>query len=190
MKFQGKFINEKGEEVTRWFELPTEEAFKKYLAERGWRSLEYKEVESVKSLGIATAVGPSLSTIEGAKKAIEYAAWAAFLSAAINFIFATMALSGTKIMGIGPESYIDVLIFSGLGFGTLKANRLCGVGLFVYFLANQLLRFLELSQVNTVNGQSFPSAFWYGALVFGAMYLNGMRGVFAYHRLMNVSTPK
>ena len=179
MKFQGKFINEKGEETTRWFEFPTEEALQQHLAERGWRSLEYKEVETVKSLGIGTAVGPTLSTIEGAKKAIQYAAWAAFLSAAITFILATIALSGTKIMGMGAENYIDVLILAGLGFGVLKASRICAVVLFIYFVGNIVLRLSEGQQTGAIAS----------AIIWGALYLNGMRGAFAYHRLKNANTP-
>lgn len=46
MRFQGKFINEKGEEVTRWFEFPTVEEFKEHLAQRGWKAVECEEIKS------------------------------------------------------------------------------------------------------------------------------------------------
>lgn len=45
MKFQGRFFDEKGEEVTRWFAFPTEEALKEQIARRGWRIIEYKEIK-------------------------------------------------------------------------------------------------------------------------------------------------
>ena len=49
MKFQGKFINEKGEEVTRWFEFPTEESFKEHLSQRGWKVVKYEETKKIYS---------------------------------------------------------------------------------------------------------------------------------------------
>jgi hypothetical protein len=44
MRFQGKFINEKGEEITRWADFPSVDAFKEHLKLKGWQIVECKEV--------------------------------------------------------------------------------------------------------------------------------------------------
>jgi len=49
MKFQGKFINEKGEEVTRWFEFSTEAEFKEHLTQRGWKIVKYEGTKNIYS---------------------------------------------------------------------------------------------------------------------------------------------
>ena len=44
MRFQGKFINEKGEEITRWGEFPDVNAFKEHLRLKGWRIVDCRQV--------------------------------------------------------------------------------------------------------------------------------------------------
>ena len=49
MRFEGRFINEKGKEVIRWFEAPSEEALSAHLAKIGWRRAPIKEKRDFKS---------------------------------------------------------------------------------------------------------------------------------------------
>jgi hypothetical protein len=44
MRFRGKFINEKGEEIIGAGDYPNEEALKDDLKKRGWQAVEYHEV--------------------------------------------------------------------------------------------------------------------------------------------------
>ena len=110
MRFQGRFINEKGEEVSRWGDFASEDAFKEHLEQKKWRPIEYKEVGVEVpaflrlSEGAARASSdnwwwPNLNTVEDAEKVIRQAMWLAFISSGIAVL----------MMAVNPLTIIDAL---------------------------------------------------------------------------------
>ncbi|WP_164668245.1 hypothetical protein [Virgibacillus doumboii] len=111
--------------------------------------------------------------ITSAKKSIKFAAGAGFLQAAFLAVVITVVMIlNTDFLGVNPLGYIDAVIFAFLAFGVFKKSRTCAIILLVYFILGQGITLLLGGSLAGI-----PLA-----LLFLYIYIQGIRGTFAYHK--------
>ena len=67
----------------------------------------------------------------------------------------------------------ELLIYLGLGYGTLKRNREAAIALFLYFIAAKIFMWMEIGQPKGI----------IVAVIFAVFYFRGVLGAFQYQRL-------
>lgn len=92
---------------------------------------------------------------------------------AITLVVTLVAMSGNPMLGFSAANLIDVGLIVALTFGIWRRSRTCAVLMLVYFAISKIL--LLRHSVNPVGIVI--------ALVFGWLYVQGVRGTFEYHRL-------
>jgi len=90
--------------------------------------------------------------------------------------FLTLLISFTGMFGFNLFNLIDAAIFIGLGFGVLKKSRSCAIILFIYHIFNKFDMWTRTQDLMISAG--FFSVF------FAVMYLMGIMGTFAHHKLI------
>ena len=113
-----------------------------------------------------------VSDISGAEKAIKGGFWAAVFVASVTSLVAALALAGTKLLGIDASAFLDAAIFAAIAVGIRRKSRFAAVaGLCLYIL--ERIYMMQRSGA--------------GGIVMGIfltlLFLNAVRGAFAYHRL-------
>ncbi|NER50910.1 MAG: hypothetical protein F6J92_30415 [Symploca sp. SIO1A3] len=91
------------------------------------------------------------------------------------FVLLSLLNSGFDSL-IGLESLIDVVLIFGLAFGIYKKSRIAAVIMFIYYVVSRIYIWLEFGQLSI---SSIPII-----IVFIGCFVEGIRGTFAYHRLM------
>jgi len=129
---------------------------------------------SLASAGKANWLWSSIKTPLEADKAIVMAFNFGVCSAVLTLILSILPLFGFSLFGMGLEGLFDVAIMAGLLVGLKKKSRVCAVLLFAYFILSKLI-FLAMS------GMGSPGIG--GMILFGAVFLNGVRGTFARRKL-------
>ncbi len=76
---------------------------------------------------------------------------------------------------------IDVAIVFGLSFGIYKKSRTCALAMFIYLLINKIMMLSE----GTLQSSGF---LW--AILFGYAFFQGIRGTFAYHKIIRTLKQK
>ncbi|HEX4147515.1 MAG TPA: hypothetical protein VHY20_00945 [Pirellulales bacterium] len=99
---------------------------------------------------------------------IKWAWVCALITGGMTAVFAL-----TNMLPGGNFLWIDVMLVMLLAFGIYRRSRACAVAMFVYFIIS------KLSLLSTMNAVA-----WIVAAGFGYCYFGGIRGTFAYHRLM------
>ncbi len=127
---------------------------------------------SLASAGKSNWFWPSIKTQLEADRAIEMAFNFGVVSAVLTFILSILPLFGFSVFGMGLEGLVDVAIMAGLLFGLKKKSRVCSVLLFIYFIICKLILLASTGMAGVG-----------GAVLFGAAFLNGVRGTFARHKL-------
>ena len=85
---------------------------------------------------------------------------------------AALALAGTKLFGIDASAFLDAAIFGGIAFGIKRKSRFAAVaGLCLYVLER-----IYMLQKDGVAGI-------FTGIIFTLLFINAVRGAFAYHRL-------
>jgi hypothetical protein len=98
--------------------------------------------------------------------------WAAVFVASITTIVATIALATQKeIASINAWAYLDALLFSIVAWRIKNYSKFFAVGGALLFVYEKVM----LAQTQGASG-------WPLALLLLLMFINGARGVFAYHR--------
>jgi hypothetical protein len=69
---------------------------------------------------------------------------------------------------------VDAMLIFGLSFGIYRKSRICAVLLLVYFILNTMVTWAERGV-----GPGLPVA-----LIFGYCFIQGLRGTFAYHKIV------
>ena len=108
-----------------------------------------------------------------ANNAIKSAWIAAIVSAGFTLIAAV-----TGLFGLDLSALWIVIVMLGLAFGIYKKNRACAVILFVYWVVGAIW---EIA-VSGLTG-SLPLG-----IVFAICFFWGIRGTFAYHRIVKAET--
>ncbi len=124
---------------------------------------------------------PTFGNVADAVQASNGAFWAAVFCAAVTAIFATIsAFTHVGVIGVSASSYVDAVLFALVAWRIRrrsKAFAIIGLALFVlekvYQYTTQPLSTLGFSLVVAI------------ALLF--LFINGVRGNFAYHRFINAN---
>jgi hypothetical protein len=113
-----------------------------------------------------------VTDISGAEKAINGGFWAAVIVACITSLVAALSLAGVKLFGIDASAFLDAAIFAGIAFGIKRKSRFAAVaGLSLYVLERIYML------------QRGGAAGIFTGIVFTLLFINAVRGAFAYHRL-------
>jgi hypothetical protein len=121
----------------------------------------------------SSAFVADISTADAAKKAAKGGMWAAFFVAGVTTLFAIIAMSGGKeVGGINGAALIDAAMFAGIGIGIGKLSRVAAVAGLVIYIAERLY-------MMSVNG---PQGIFL-SIALTAIFINSVRGTFAYHRI-------
>ena len=116
-----------------------------------------------------------IDDLDDARKAIKQAWIAGLISGGLTLLLAVFAIVGDgSVLGglVDGWAMIDAFITFGLTYGVYRRNRAASVGLLSFYLLNQIL--MRLDGIST-GGIGL-------ALVFTLMFVQGVRGTFAYHR--------
>ena len=118
MRFQGKFINERGEEVEWWFEAPSSEALMQHLGKIGWRVVSFAATDIIGGPSSDKVAGTNLFRLN--KKQL-IAAWAFGLLWGYVFLLAsTLPPSVSERLSFGFTATIIFGVFWFLMHITLK----------------------------------------------------------------------
>lgn len=123
---------------------------------------------------------PAIVDLESARAATQSGFWAAGIVAGVTAILATIAVVfGNEIGGFSAWAYIDAVAFGIIAWRVKRFSRvfaLAGIALFVF--------------ERIVAAQSQSTAGWGVAALLLLGFVNGARGVFAYHRYSKIPTTK
>jgi hypothetical protein len=119
-------------------------------------------------------------TQENAEKAIRGAWIAGVISAAATLLFSLIAIAADDIFGIGAWAFIDVALILGLTLGIYKKSRAAASIMLAYWVVSKILL---LAAGVGVSGLAI-------GVLFGYYFLQGVRGTFAYHRVVRATGVK
>ena len=117
-------------------------------------------------------IWPSIVDTTSAQKASKQGLWASALCAGATIFFVVLAQLGTQMFNFDMWALLDAFLFIVIGWGIYKMNRIAAVaGLALYILE----RISMWSEYGTKN----PAI----AIFITLMFINSIRGIFAYHKL-------
>ena len=123
---------------------------------------------------------PKITNIADAAKASDQGFWAAVLVAGITTVIATITVfSGREIAAINPYAYIDAALFALIAWRIRRRSRAFAVVGLVLFLFEKIHQFSVEPQIASVGAIM--------AIFFVLLFINGIRGTFAFHRLAQKS---
>ena len=112
--------------------------------------------------------------MEKATSAIRNAWIAGAISGVLTMIVALIGAFGYDLW-----SLIDAFLILGLSFGIYKKNRACAVILFIYLVINLIALWILVPLLELSEERPFLPL-W---IIIGILFLQGIRGTFAYHRI-------
>ncbi len=105
-------------------------------------------------------------------------AWIAGIVCGIaTLIVSVMSAMGTYIAGFSAWNLIDAILVFGLTFGIYRKSRVCAVIMFAYYVINEMSMWAELDIIGILAGLPV-------ATLIGYCFFQGVRGTFAYHRMV------
>jgi len=113
-----------------------------------------------------------VSDLSGAEKAINGGFWAAVIVACITSLVAALALAGIKLLGIDASAFLDAAIFAGIAVGIKRKSRFAAVAGLCLYVFERLYMLQRGGTGGIVMG-----------IFFTLLFINAVRGAFAYHRL-------
>lgn len=118
---------------------------------------------------------PTIVDLPGAIAASNKGVWAAGIVAVLTFMVATVSLFlDQDAIGINPWSYVDAVVFGLIAWGIHRRSRICAVAGLVLFAVEKIIQL---------------ATFGLGILGMGVagfflvLFVIGVKGTFAYHRL-------
>lgn len=112
--------------------------------------------------------------LEKANKAIKVAWVAGVISGIITLIAALTGFAGFNMGHI-----VDVALICVLTIGIARRSRIAVVMMLIYFIASKILLWFE--------GKGLSGIGIFGAILFGYFFFQGIRGTFAYRKIINSS---
>ena len=113
--------------------------------------------------------------ITQATKAIRNAWIAALVSAGVTLIVPLISSYKTPILEMGFYILLDVGLILLLAYGIYRKSRIAALAMLIYHMANQVIMYIE----HGLRGLGPIVGFF-----FFIIYLQGVIGSFAYHRLV------
>jgi hypothetical protein len=111
--------------------------------------------------------------IEEAHRHTMTALFAALLLAATTLVLSVISLFGHSIPGVTKWSFVDAALGFALAYGIYRFSRFCAVAMLLYFLIGKALVWIHYGG-SVVFGIPL-------AIGFGYLFIDGIRGTFAYH---------
>jgi len=124
---------------------------------------------------------PDVSDLDGAKDATKYGMWCAIIVAAITAGLSVLTIMGMGIRGISAYALIDAFAFAGIAYGLSRYSRFAAVAGFVLYLAEKIYAYVVTGSILGVGVLAV-------VVLFGL--LNGIRGAFAYQKLLVAAPPQ
>lgn len=124
---------------------------------------------------------PDVSDLHGAKDATKYGMWCAIIVAAITAGLSVLTIMGMGIRGISAYALIDAFVFAGIAYGLSRYSRFAAVAGFVLYLAEKIYAYVVTGSILGVGVLAV-------VVLFGL--LNGIRGAFAYQKLLASAPPQ
>jgi len=119
---------------------------------------------------------PSVSDLEGAKKAAHSGAGAAVFVAAVTALFSVLAIFGIQILpGFSALSLVDAALFAIVAWRIYKMSRAWAVVGLLLFIYERVYAFY-------VHGAPAMGGIVVGVIIWLG-FTNGVRGTFAYRKL-------
>jgi len=116
--------------------------------------------------------------LQKAENAIKGAWIAGIISGSITLFVTILAIVGVRIFNFSAWTLLDVILVFGLAYGIYRKNRACAVILFIYFILSKIYMIIALGAVT-----GLPVA-----ILFAYFFFQGIRGTFAYHKIMKAQT--
>jgi hypothetical protein len=113
---------------------------------------------------------PAVDTMDAAKEAAKQGAFTAAIVSGITAIFAILSLFGVGDTSI--SALTDAGLFALIAFGIYRMSRVAAVVGLLLYLWGQLSQLLDTGRTN-----------WFLVFLFTLMFIGGIRGAFAYHKL-------
>jgi|GEM_PF-6964132 len=127
---------------------------------------------------VANPFWPEVKDLESAKSACRTAAGTAFFIAGITAVVAGIAVAGTTVIpGIDGWAFADVALFVVLGIFLRRFSRTAAVIALALFM---------LERVSMMIQGTSPASLPFG-IILTLLFITGVRGAFAYHRLINAA---
>jgi len=124
---------------------------------------------------------PDVSDSDGAKDATKYGMWCAIIVAAITAGLSVLTIMGMGIRGISAYALIDAFALAGIAYGLSRYSRFAAVAGFVLYLAEKIYTYVVTGSILGVGVLAL-------VVLFGL--LNGIRGAFAYQKLLVAAPPQ
>jgi hypothetical protein len=124
---------------------------------------------------------PDVSDEDGAKDAMRLGMWCAIPVASVTGLFVVFSFFGIKLMGITPSALLDAVLFAAIAYGLSKYSRFAAVAGFVLFLIEKIYTFIVTGSILGVGALGV-------VMLIGL--LNGVRGAFAYQKLVASVPPQ
>lgn len=122
-------------------------------------------------------IWPSVSTLESAKEATRQAFWGAMICGIATFvvvILAKMEVEGFLKFNLNLSALIDSFLFLIIALGLWKNSRIASVSGLALYLLERVDMWFRYGPTNPIISMLFIMAF-----------INGIRGTFSYHKLLN-----
>ncbi len=103
----------------------------------------------------------------------------AWIAGAISGVI-TVIVSLKGAFGFNQWNLIDAFIMFALAFGVYKKSRISAILLFIFWIGGRILMIVE--EPGTIGGALVM------AILFGFWFFQGIRGTFAYHRIVKAET--
>jgi len=123
---------------------------------------------------MANPLWPDVNDLESATRACRTAAGAAFFIAGVTALVAAIALAGTTIVpGINGWAFVDAAIFLVLGIFLRRFSRAAAIVALALFI---------IERINMMLQSTSPASLPLG-LILTVLFVAGVRGAFAHHKL-------
>jgi lysylphosphatidylglycerol synthetase-like protein (DUF2156 family) len=122
-------------------------------------------------------------TLQGAHKATRQAFWFALVVVVATVIFSILAIGGVQASSISsPWSLLDAALFGAIAIGIYRHSRVAAVAGLVLYMFEIVGKYMLFEEpIPTYGG------WWIIPLAFTLVFLGGVRGAFAYHRLQRAA---
>ncbi len=118
----------------------------------------------------SVSVWPTITDLESAKGAARQGFWAAIIAAVVTAVVVVLVQAGFQVFDVSIEALVDAALFAIVAWGIHKMSRTAAVGGLVLNIWSWSI-------------QGPGGLVW--AAIFTLMYINGIRGTFQYHKMMN-----
>ena len=124
---------------------------------------------------------PDVSDLDGARDSTRYGMWCAIIVAALTAGLSVLTIMGMGIRAISAYALIEAFAFAGIAYGLSRYSRFAAVAGFVLYLADKIYAYVATGSILGVGVLAV-------VVLFG--FLNGMRGAFAYQKLLASAPPQ